>query len=72
MFRSAGTHPDLPIHPEIATRSQKPSRYVHDDFLALLWADCLGAHLPIFAREFQFSSGLVAYPRNLLLRHTLQ
>ncbi len=36
------------MRPEIAIRPQQPSRHVHDDLLALLRADRLGAHLGVF------------------------
>src|ERR1035437_4560207 len=42
------TRTDLPMLPEIPIRPQQPSRHVHDDFFALLWADRLGAHLRVF------------------------
>src|SRR5450759_2495394 len=47
-FRSVSTETDLPMRPEIAVRPQQPSRHVHDDFFALLWADRLSAHLRVF------------------------
>src|ERR1035437_7668973 len=46
--RRGGPGTDLPMRPEIAIRPQQPSRHVHDDFFALLWADRLGAHLRVF------------------------
>src|ERR1035437_10792637 len=46
-FTPVGTRTALPLRPEIAIRSQQPSRHVHDDFFALR-ADRLGAHLRVF------------------------
>jgi hypothetical protein len=33
---------------EIPLRCHEPSRHVHDNFFALLWADRLGTHLRVF------------------------
>jgi hypothetical protein len=53
--------------PEIPISCHEPSRHVHDDFFAFLWADWRGAHLWVFivfvAKHHHWGSDIRRTPR---------